>query len=161
MILDDFGLGIFLDSSKKRLFEEKAVLNRKQLVTLEFRQALDTQLNAARIFSWIGCNSHATHDVKTASHMRCEAKTKACRGKLQVFWLVWWNDGVSWVLRLHLGDAWWGRLESRKHLALQRQPGQRRTRGFWELQNEIVFKGRNFLLWRVQIVKQQDIRWLG
>ena len=49
MILDDFGLGIFLDS--KRLFGEKAVLNCKQLVTLEFRQALDTQLNAARIFS--------------------------------------------------------------------------------------------------------------
>lgn len=51
MILDDFGLGIFLDSSKKRLFEEKAVLNCEQFVTLEFRQALDTQLNAARIFS--------------------------------------------------------------------------------------------------------------
>lgn len=116
MILDDFGLGIFLDSSKKRLFEEKAVL--------KFRQALDTQLNAARI-----CNSQATHDVKTSSHMRCEAKTNR-------------NDGVSWVLRLHLGDAWWGRLESRKHLALQRQPGQRRTRGFWELQNEICFQGK-------------------
>lgn len=77
---DDFGLvGYSWRVQKKRLFEEKAVLKCKQFVTLKFRQALDTQLNATRIFSRIGCNSYATHDVKTSSRVRCEAKTKATK----------------------------------------------------------------------------------
>ena len=70
--------------------------------------------------------------------VRCEVKTTACRGKhLKIMRSVQVSSALTasnrngvftWALRLHLGDAWWGRLESREHLALQRQPGQRRTR---------------------------------